>query len=83
MIRARVIEITEEGKNRGRGDFEFVQLPSPGDRVVLGNERGDLDMVRVLRIKHLPVSVPPTKFERHGATAYVYVEWVEEWNDDV
>ncbi len=82
MPRARIIEITD-GKATGRGDYEFVQLPAPGDRVVVGNERGDLEMLRTLRVKHLPTSVPATKFEKRGPLAIVYVEWVEEWNEDV
>jgi hypothetical protein len=82
MIRARVLEITE-GRANGRGDFEFVQLPQQGDRISIGNENGDVEMMRVLRIKHLPTSIPPTKFEKRGPLAIVYVEWVEEWNEDV
>jgi hypothetical protein len=82
MVRARVIEVTG-GKAEGRGDYEFVQLPTPGDRATIGNARGDLEMVRVVRIKHLPTNVPPNQFEKRGAMAIVYVEWVEEWNEDV
>jgi hypothetical protein len=82
MVRCRVIEVTD-GKAGARGDYEFVQIPTPGDRVTLGNTRGDLEMMRVVRIKHLPTSVPPNKFEQHGATAFVYVEWVEQWNEGV
>ena len=82
MIRCRVIEITN-GKAGTRGDYEFVQLPTPGDRMTIGNTRGDLEMLRVVRIKHLPTNVPANKFEKQGAMAYVYVEWVEQWNEDV
>ena len=48
MIRCRVIEITN-GKAGTRGDYEFVQLPTPGDRMTIGNTRGDLEMLRVVR----------------------------------
>jgi len=82
MIRCRIIEITN-GKSSARGDYEFVQLPNPDDRITIGNARGDLEMLRVVRIKHLPTNVPPNEFEKLGATAFVYVEWVEEWNEDV
>jgi hypothetical protein len=82
MAHALVMEITD-GKATARGDHDFVQIPAPGDRVVLGNQRGDLEMLRVIRIKHLPASLPLSKFEKRGALAIVYVEWVEEWNEDV
>ena len=42
-MRARVLEIMGDGRTQARGDHEFVQLPLPGDRVVLGNESGDLE----------------------------------------
>jgi hypothetical protein len=83
MIRGRVMEIMENGTTRGRGDHEFVQLPWPGDRVVLGTDSGDLEMLRVVRIKHLPIRVPHTKLEGSAPLAMVYVEWAEEWNEKV
>jgi hypothetical protein len=82
MIRCRIIEVTG-GKGGVRGDYEFLQIPAPDDRVTIGNDRGDLEMLRVVRVKHLPTNVPPNKFERQGAQVFVYVEWVEEWNEDV
>jgi hypothetical protein len=82
MIRGHVVEITPEKKLRNRGDYEFVSLPFAGDRLVLGTEQGDLEMVRVVRTKHVPVHVPPAKHEGHAPIARIYVEWVEKWNDE-
>ena len=83
MVRGRVMEIMDDGSTRGRGDHEFVQLPRPGERVVLGNEDGDLEMLRVIRIKHVPIRVPHTKLEGTQPIAMIYVEWQEEWNEKV
>ncbi len=81
MVRGHVVEIAPDKKLRNRGDHEFVQLPSPGDRIVVGNDSGDLEMVRVLRIKHVPVAVPHARRDHNGAIARIYVEWVEKWNE--
>jgi hypothetical protein len=83
MIRGRVMEIVKGGETRARGDHDFVQLPRPGDRVVLGNDDGDLEMLRVVRIKHVPIHVPAAKYEGSQPIAMVYVEWSEEWNEKV
>jgi hypothetical protein len=82
MVRGHVVEIMKDRKIRDRGDHDFVQLPSPGDRLMLGNDRGDIETVRVLRIKHVPVRVPAGKFGGSSPFARIYVEWVEKWNDD-
>ena len=83
MVRGRVMEIRDDGTNRPRGDHEFVQLPWPGDRIVLANDGGDLEMLRVVRIKHLPIHVPHSRLEGVEPLAMVYVEWAEEWNERV
>ena len=83
MVRGRVMEIRDDGTKRPRGDHEFVQLPRPGDRVVLGNEDGDLEMLRIVRIKHLPIRIPHSKVEGPEPLAMVYVEWAEEWNEKI
>ncbi len=83
MVRARVTEIMTDGTSRNRGDHDFAALPRSGDRIVLGNERGDLEMLRTVRIKHVPIHVPATKVEGKAPIAVVYVEWVEEWNERI
>jgi len=83
MVRGRVMEIRDDGMGRARGDHEFAQLPQPGDRLVLGNDDGDLEMMRVIRIKHVPIRVPHSKLEGSEPLAMVYVEWEAEWNEKV
>jgi hypothetical protein len=80
MIRSQIIEITEDRRQVARGDYEFVELPMPGDRIVLGNASGDMEMFRVVRRKHAPIRAPHDRFET-AASAKVYVEWVEPWNE--
>jgi hypothetical protein len=77
------MELQDDGSSRPRGDHEFVQLPSPGERVVIAGDSGDLEMLRVVRIKHLPIRVPHTKLEGSSPIAMIYVEWQEEWNEKV
>lgn len=36
--------IREEAEGSGYGTFQFLALPSPGERVVVGNSRGSLDI---------------------------------------
>lgn len=79
MVRGRVMELRDDGTYRRRGDHDFVDLPRPGDRVVLGNDEGDLETMRVVRLKHLPAAVPAAKFAA-APLAMIYVEWEEEWN---
>lgn len=83
MVRGRVMEILEDKRTEARGDHDFVQLPRPGDRIVLGNDAGDLEMLRVVRVKHVPIRVPAAKHEGSQPMAMVYVEWSEEWNERV
>ncbi len=80
MARGRVMELRDDGTTRRRGDHDFVDLPRPGDRIVLGNADGDLETLRVVRIKHVPVSVPAPKLAGSVPVAMIYVEWEEEWN---
>jgi len=82
MISGRVMELKTDGTYSRRGDHQFVDLPRPGDRIVLGNEDGDLEMLRVVRLKHLPIAVPSPKFAGTQPLAMVYVEWQEEWNSE-
>lgn len=79
MVRGRVMELRDDGTYRRRGDHDFVDLPRPGDRIVLGNDEGDLETMRVVRLKHLPAAVPAAKFAA-APLAMIYVEWEEEWN---
>lgn len=83
MIQGRVMELKDDGSCRRRGDHEFVDLPRPGDRVVLGNDDGELETLRVVRLKHLPISGHAPKFTGADPIALIYVEWEEEWNEQI
>ena len=80
MVYGRVMELRTDGIYQRRGDHQFVDLPRPGDRIVLGNDDGDLETLRVVRLKHLPISLPPPKPAGAQPLAMIYVEWQEEWN---
>jgi hypothetical protein len=82
MVRGRVMELKDDGSCHRRGDHDFVDLPRPGDRVVLGNDDGELETLRVVRLKHLPISVPAPRFAPPQPLAMVYVEWEQEWNGE-
>jgi hypothetical protein len=78
MLRATIVEELAEATT-GRGDFEFVQLPAQGDRIILPELSGAVGFYRVMRLEHAPVAVnrPPTA--RPDATVTVYVAWVQDW----
>lgn len=54
-IEARVVEVLRDGDTQGRGNYEFLSIPSPGDRVILTAPAGDLDIMKVLYVEHSPV----------------------------
>ncbi len=80
MVRGRVMEFRDDGTCRRRGDHDFVELPRPGDRIVLGNADGDLETLRAIRVKHVPISVPAPKLAGSMPVALIYVEWEPDWN---
>jgi hypothetical protein len=82
MVCGRVMELRDDGSYSRRGDHDFVDLPRPGDRIVLGNNDGDLETLRVVRLKHVPIGVPAPKVAGTHPLAMVYVEWQEEWNSE-
>lgn len=83
MIQGRVMELRDDGSCRRRGDHEFVDLPRPGDRVVLGDDDGELETLRVVRLKHLPIAGHASKIVGTVPIAMIYVEWEEEWNEQI
>lgn len=80
-FRAQILELKGAKETIRKGDYDFVASPAPGDRLVIGNAGGDLEMFRVVRLKHLPIGVPKSKFEAEAPMIKVYVEWVEPWNE--
>lgn len=58
-VRLPVVETLADASRKGRGEFEFIGLPSKGDRFAIGNMMGDLDIMEVLYVEHHVVTVPP------------------------
>jgi hypothetical protein len=44
--------------SRKRGDYGFLQLPSPGDHIQIINEQKKIDLLQVLYVQHDPVPHP-------------------------
>jgi hypothetical protein len=78
MVSAWVVEILGDETRVARGLYGFVQLPSMGDRVVLPNERGSLDVVGVVQIEHSPSRMRADGQTDKEPLATVYVQWLEE-----
>jgi hypothetical protein len=58
------------------GEHEFLQMPSPGDRVCLGEASGSLGLWRVLYTEHSPRQFDRSQAMRPIASAKVFVEWI-------
>ena len=63
-------------RGSGFGTFKFEHLPSPGDRIVIGNVIGSLDILRVRWIEHHPVKVPTSPVARPDPTVVICVELI-------
>lgn len=68
-----MIEALVHGENPGTawGKYRFEVLPSPGDRIVVGNDRGSSDILIVNHVEHHPVQVPTRPNAR--PTPYVMI----------
>ena len=75
MILATVIDSKVE-IGGGLGEFEFLQLPAPGDQILLGEPSGELGRWRVLYTEHSPKQVPQRPTARPTAWAMIFVEWI-------
>jgi hypothetical protein len=77
MPNAWVIEIKSDESQLQRGLFEFVQIPSTGDRIALRADDGTLHAFGVVQIEHYPTRIPPQEPPREPSTS-VYVHWLNE-----
>jgi len=77
-ITIQVIELRFDGELVRRGTYEFVQLPSPGDRLFLHSdgELGSTQIVRVLYAEHHPVFVPKNRLAQPDPTVSLVVEYL-------
>ena len=78
MIRATVIEVSHDESTKGRGEFDFLQLPAPGDRFVIPSVSGGIEIMRSLYVEHHPVQFPAFRDARQDATAAVFAECIGE-----
>jgi hypothetical protein len=53
MITATVIDARQD-EGGGLGEYEFIQLPSQGDRISLPAPNGEIWIWRVLYVEHFP-----------------------------
>ncbi len=71
-------------QKRVLGDFDFVQLPSPGDDFNIRQDNGREGCYRVLRIAHEPlrtgqIAPPPEPGCVPRSSAFVYVTFIREY----
>jgi len=74
MFEAQIVG-TEDAS--GYGNYKFDHLPSHGDRIVIGNNRGSLDTLRVLWVEHHPVKIPASEYARHDPHVLICVEYID------
>jgi hypothetical protein len=79
--RALVVEIMKSDQDKGRGTFDFVELPRLGDRVLLASPLGDLEVLEVLKVEHHPaMSEPDTEAAKwraeQGPMVFLYVKYL-------
>ncbi|MGD0143305.1 MAG: hypothetical protein ABSC92_09110 [Rhizomicrobium sp.] len=77
MPSAWVIEIKGDNSQTQRGLFEFAQIPSVGDRIML-REGDRLCGFGVVQIEHFPARVPPEDGSKEPSTT-IYVHWLKEY----
>ncbi|MBC8287824.1 MAG: hypothetical protein H8E42_10175 [Nitrospinae bacterium] len=78
-----VVNILEYGKDGARslGDHEILQLPTPGDRVVITAPMGSLNIMEVLCVEYSAIEIPKSRVtENIKPTASVYVKFVERFD---
>jgi hypothetical protein len=81
MIRASVVERLSKSATTGRGDFDFLQLPAPGDRMTLGNNRGSNDIMEVIYVEHRPLPAERFPSSPPIATAMIFVHEIGSDDD--
>jgi hypothetical protein len=59
------------------GNYEFLQLPSPGDRICLAEMSGSLGLWEVKYTEHSPRDMRASRVVR-PARATVFVEWLAD-----
>ena len=63
------------------GTFGFAHLPSPGDHIHIGNNRGSIDVLCVTQVEHHPVALPVRPNARPDAYVAICVTPVGSYGD--
>lgn len=76
-VTVQVLERRKEDELRGKGKYEFVQLPAAGDRLFLHSHTiGPTEIVEVLYLEHHPVAVPKHSTARPDPTVDIVVRYL-------
>ncbi|KAA1053072.1 hypothetical protein FH063_002991 [Azospirillum argentinense] len=70
--------VHRDGSNKLWGRYRFIDLPSPGDRVNITDDRGRVQKLRVMHVAHEPLRddvADPSDRD----LAWVHAEWLEEF----
>jgi hypothetical protein len=57
--RVTVIEVLKSEEQKGRGTFDFLELPRLHERIILGSPIGDMEIHEVRNIEHRPTMAKP------------------------
>lgn len=57
--RATVVEVLKSEEQKGRGIFDFLELPRLHERIILGSPIGDVEIHEVRNIEHRPTMANP------------------------
>jgi hypothetical protein len=60
----------------GLGEYEFPQLPAPGDHISLPEMSGEIGHWKVLFVEHAPVAVARSQSARGEPLAMIFVEFL-------
>jgi hypothetical protein len=74
MIRSLVIESGAGKTQEVRGYFDFLSLPSKGDRISLENRQGSTDVLEVSHVEHRPMSAWRDDQKLKGAMTTLFVK---------
>jgi hypothetical protein len=79
-VTARLVQRDRQGREKARGNYDFVALPRTGDRMVVDDGLGGFAVFNVLYVEHDPVDIHPSTAvgewrKEQGPSATVVVEY--------
>lgn len=78
-IVANILELHSDGRPGGLGQFKFVTVPSPGDRITMGSPSGGVDIYEVAYVEHHPVATSAPQSTRQDPDIRVAVKRIGDW----